>query len=280
MSSILIADSGSTKCDWCFVHKGKRSYITTMGISPYFLSPAQMEELITKEVFANITPKVSAIYFYGTGMGEKSNIENLKKVFTKIFHAPKISISDDMHGAALSVCGDNKGVVSILGTGSSSCYYNGKKVAKSRLGLGYVLGDEGSGSYFGKKVLQHYLYEIFDEDLSNKFHSQYNLTRGDILNNVYRKQFANRYLATFTMFLAENRGHYMIENIIEDGINDFIHNHIYKFSESWKMPVNFVGSVANGFKDVIQSVCDTSGLELGKIIHKPLDGLVEYHIKK
>ena len=269
MPSILIADSGSTKCDWCFVHKGKRNFITTMGISPYFLSSEQMDELIRKEVFPKIAAKVNNIYFYGTGMGEKTNVQNLKKVFRKIFPSAEISVSDDMHGAAISVCGDGKGVVSILGTGSSSCYYNGKKIAISRFGLGYVLGDEGSGSYFGKKVLQHYLYEVFDDELMAKFALQYNLTRADILNNVYRQPFANRYLATFTMFLAENRGHYIIENIIEDGINDFVHNHIYKFSESWKMPVSFVGSVANGFKDLIQAVCESSGLDCGKIIHKP-----------
>lgn len=280
MSSTLIADSGSTKCDWCFVQTGKRNNITTMGISPYFLSTEEMENLIRKEVAAKTGEKVKKVFFYGTGMADKANINNLKKIFNKIFPNAEVSVSDDMHGAAIAACGDEKGVVSILGTGSSSCYYNGKKIAKSRFGLGYVLGDEGSGSYFGKKVIQHYLYEIFDEELMAKFSAQYNLTRAEILNNVYRQPFANRYLATFAMFLAENRGHYIVENIIEDGISEFVHNHIYKFSESWKVPVSFVGSVSNGFKDVIQNVCESAGLEFGKIVHKPLDGLIDYHTRK
>lgn len=250
-----------------------------MGLSPFFVSQEDLKALLLNEVVSKTSKEIDEIFFYGTGMGVKQNVKSFTKVFEDVFHNCEVTVSDDMLGAAIAVCGNDKGIVSILGTGSSSCYYNGNKIAKSRFGLGYVLGDEGSGTYFGKKVIQHYLYDIFDEELMQKFDEKFSTSRDEILNNVYRKPFANRYIASFTMFLAENRGHYMIENIVEDGINDFIHNHIYKFSESWKVPVNFVGSVSQGFKDVIQSVCDTAGLELGNIVHKPLDGLVAYHKK-
>lgn len=278
MSVKLIADSGSTKCDWCLVDNKKKNYTTTIGLSPYFLSTSEVEDVVQKEVVPLSGKKQPGeVWFYGTGMGDLKNVKNLTAIFKKLFPNAEVHVSNDMLGAAVSACGDNKGVVSILGTGSSSCYYNGKKIVKSRFGIGYILGDEGSGSYFGKKVIQHFLYDIFDADLKHKFEEKFHTERNEIIENVYRKPMANRYLASFTMFLAENRGHYMIENIIEDGINDFIHNHLYKFSESWNMPVHFVGSVANGFRDVIENLCDAAGLELGKIVQKPLDHLIDYH---
>jgi N-acetylglucosamine kinase-like BadF-type ATPase len=179
--------------------------------------------------------------------------------------------------AARAVCGRSKGIVANLGTGSFCCFYNGKKMVNQRPGIGYVLGDEGSGAYLGRKVIQYYLYETFDEDLRARFDAKYMTTRVEILENVYKKPLPNRYLASFTMFLADNRGHYMIENIIEDGLNDFFFQHLCKYNEVWKHPVSFVGSVADGFKDVILQLCNSYGFELGTIVKNPMQGLVTFH---
>ena len=113
--------------------------------------------------------------------------------------------------AARSLCGNQKGIASILGTGSNSCYFNGKKIVKNSPGIGYVLGDEGSGAYLGKKVVQYYLYNTFDIELKEKFDAKYNTTSVEILESVYKKPLPNRYLAGFAIFLAENRGHYMVQ---------------------------------------------------------------------
>jgi hypothetical protein len=121
------------------------------------------------------------------------------------------------------------------------------------------------------------LYDTFDDDLRARFVAKYVTNRMEILENVYKKPMPNRYLASFAIFLAENRGHYMIENIIEDGLNDFFFNHLCKYKEVWKYPVNFNGSVAFGFKDVLQQLCNSYGFELGKVIKNPMEGLVEYH---
>ncbi|HKO80441.1 MAG TPA: hypothetical protein VJU78_08605, partial [Chitinophagaceae bacterium] len=129
----------------------------------------------------------------------------------------------------------------------------------------------------GKKVIQYYLYNTFDEELRYIFEDKYKITPVEILENVYRKPLANRYLASFCLFLSENRGHYMIENIIEDGLNDFFFTHLCKYKETWKFPVNFVGSVAFGFKDVLQELCNGYEFELGKILKEPMSGLIEYH---
>jgi N-acetylglucosamine kinase-like BadF-type ATPase len=148
---------------------------------------------------------------------------------------------------------------------------------KNSPGLGYVLGDEGSGAYLGKKVIQYYLYNTFDEELKYRFEEKYMLSEADILDKVYKQPLPNRFLATFALFLAENRGHYMIENIIEDGINDFFFQHVIKYNESWKLPVHFVGGVAFGFRDVILELCHSYELEPGNILQHPMQGLIKYH---
>ena len=180
-------------------------------------------------------------------------------------------------GAALALCGESRGIACILGTGSNSCYFNGKRIVSNSPGLGYILGDEGSGAYLGKKVLQYYLYHTFDEELRYKFDAAYTTNRVEILENIYKKPLPNRYLASFTMFLAENRGHYMIENILEDGLNDFFFTHLCKYRESWKYPIHFTGAVAFGFADVIRELMGTYEFELGKILKRPMDGLIHHH---
>jgi hypothetical protein len=125
--------------------------------------------------------------------------------------------------------------------------------------------------------LQYYLYNTFDEDLRARFDAKFLTNPVEILDNVYKQPLPNRYLASFTMFLAENRGHFMIENIIEDGLNDFFFQHLNKYNEVWKYPVNFVGGVAYGFKDIIKELCNSYEFELGKILKNPMEGLVLYH---
>jgi N-acetylglucosamine kinase-like BadF-type ATPase len=276
----LIADSGATKCQWTLVQNGKRQTIKTIGISPYFLSLEAIVQLLEK-TFQKKTDlsKVAAVYFYGTGLSNLDNVAIVKKALKTVFKKASLDIQTDLMAIARAACQDEKGVVCILGTGSNAGFYNGKKITKNSPGLGYVLGDEGSGAYLGKKVLQYFLYKTFDEELMNMFEKKYNLDRAAILNKVYKEPTPNSYIASFTDFLVENRGHYMIENIIEDGLNDFFFTHLNKLNESWLYPIHFVGSVAYGFRDVLKQLADGYEIELGKIVKSPMDGLIEYHSK-
>lgn len=278
MSVKLIADSGATKCEWCLLEDGKKKKVMTTGISPYFLDSAQIEQLLLKSLVPKLKDAViDEVYFYGTGLSNQNNVQVLKTVLKKVFKKSKIAVETDLTAAARALCGRTKGIACILGTGSNSCYYDGRKITKNSPGIGYILGDEGSGAYLGKKVIQYYLYQTFDEELMVSFEKRFLTSPMDILENVYKKPLANRYLASFAIFLAENRGHYMIENIIEDGLNDFFFTHIYKYKESWTQPINFIGSIAYGFKDVLQDLCNTYELELGKVLKAPMKGLTEYH---
>lgn len=278
MAIILIADSGSTKAEWCLLDGKKRKTIYTQGISPYFLTTDQIQQILTVELKAKLkNTEPDEVYYYGTGCSNPENVVSVKKALKNTFSKAKIFVDHDLMGAAKALCGNGKGVACILGTGSNSCYYNGKKIVKNSPGLGFILGDEGSGAYLGKKVVQYYLYNTFDPDLMDRFNAKYNTTAAEILDAVYKHALPNRYLAGFVPFLIENRGHFMIENIIEDGFNDFFFNHVYKYRESWIMPIHFIGSVAFGFKDVLKDMCDSYELQLGRVLKNPMDGLVKYH---
>ena len=278
MAAILIADSGSTKTDWCLLQNGKVKKIATEGLSPYFLSTDQIYDVVENKVKKKLKDtEVAEIFFYGAGCSNPGNVKSVKQAIRKSFKDAKVAVDHDLMGAAKALCGHEKGVACILGTGSNSCYYNGKSIVKNNPGLGYVLGDEGSGSYLGKKVIQYFLYNTFDEDLRVRFIQKYETDQAGILNAVYKEPLPNKYLAKFTLFLSENRGHYMIENILEDGLSDFIYNHIYKYAESWKMPIHFTGSVAFAFKDVLKDLLEVHQLEIGSILKSPMEGLIKYH---
>ncbi|MBC8032508.1 MAG: N-acetylglucosamine kinase, partial [Chitinophagaceae bacterium] len=162
----LIADSGSTKCEWCILDGKKKKTIFTQGISPYFLNTAEIISLITTDLLPKIKNyNIEQVFYYGTGCASAGNRLIVRNGLKKIFKGASIIVEHDLLAACRALSGNEKGIVCILGTGSNSCYYNGKKIVKNSPGLGYVLGDEGSGTYLGKKVLQYYLYNTFDEDL-------------------------------------------------------------------------------------------------------------------
>ena len=274
----LIADSGATKAEWCLIDGSRKKILYTQGISPYFLNTEQIHSLLLKELCPFLKKsRIDVVYYYGTGCANPRNARIIKKALQKTFPGSEVQVTHDLMAAARSLCGDDKGIPCILGTGSNSCFYNGKKIIKNSPGLGYILGDEGSGAYLGKKVLQYYLYRTFDNDLKQKFDAKYRTDAVHILESVYKKPLPNRYLAGFTIFLAENRGHYMIENIIEDGLNDFFFNHLTKYKETSSLPVSFVGGVAYGFKDVLKELCNRYDFKLGKIFKNPMEGLVDFH---
>lgn len=279
MSNVqLIADAGSTKVEWCLLNNGKTKTVLTSGVSPYFLNGDQIAALLTKELLPKLKQvAVDEVFYYGTGCLNPDNRKMVQKSLRGLFKGAKVQVWHDVEGAARGLCGKSKGIACILGTGASACYYDGRKIQKNSPGLGYVLGDEGSGAYLGRKVIQYFLYNTFDEDLRARFDAAYVTNATEILERVYKQPLPNRYLAGFAKFLADNRGHYMVENIIEDGLNDFFFTHLCKFQETWKYPISFVGSIAFGFKDVLKELCSSYSFELGKVLQKPMKGLVEYH---
>ncbi|MEO6327985.1 MAG: N-acetylglucosamine kinase, partial [Ginsengibacter sp.] len=196
----LIADSGSTKTSWCLISGNRKKIFLTQGMSPYFLNSKQIQEILIKEVKPNIKKiNIDEIFYYGTGCSSPQNSKLVKTALKSVFPEAKIQVDHDLMAAAKALCGNKKGIACILGTGSSYCYYNGKKIIKNSPGLGYILGDEGSGAYLGKKVIQHYLYDIFDDDLRSRFDAKFVTNGVEILNAIYKEPLANRYMASFAI---------------------------------------------------------------------------------
>lgn len=275
----LIADSGSTKAEWSLLGTKETGRYTTTGISPYFLNATQIQDLIQKELLPQLPPdvQIGEVHYYGTGCLQRKSVEIVETALKSVWPVADFEVNHDLMGAARALCGKEPGIASILGTGSNSCYFDGTVVKKNNPGLGYVLGDEGSGAFLGRKLLQLYLYNSFDEELKARFDAQYNTNHEEILENVYRKPLPNRYLASFAKFLGENRGHFIIENILEDSLNEFFFNHIYKYSESWTHPLHFTGSIAWYFQDILKELCELYELQMGRILRSPMDGLIAYH---
>lgn len=279
MPSLLLAESGSTKTDWRLLRPGARILkFKTGGINPYLQSPEAIGDMLKAEMDWNKSRhSADAIMFYGAGAGSAANQKMLQNTLKQFFGIKKVGVQSDMMAAVHAMCGTEKGVVCIIGTGSNSCYYDGKKIVEQQASLGYVAGDEGSGNYMGKRVLQYYAYNTFDTELRMSFEMLFGSDLPQMLHRIYREPFPNRYLAGFAQLLYDNRGHFMVENIIEDCLNDFFHHHILKYRQSWKQPIHFTGSIAWGFRDVIISLCQQYELELGKIVQSPMDGIVKYY---
>ncbi len=278
MSSILIAESGSTKTDWCLLKKGAKSKNhKTAGINPYLQNGGEMLSVLEDGLGGWLKKAPDAVFFYGAGLGNTIRQKEVKGVLKQYFDIKQVTADSDLIAAARGLCGNDKGIVCILGTGSNSCYYNGRQVKDKQVSLGYVAGDEGSGNHLGKRVLQYYAYNTFDTELKMAFEQRFGNDISLILHKLYKEPFPNRYLAGFVQLLKENRGHFMVENILEDCLNDFFHHHILKYRQSWKLPVNFTGSVAYEFRDVILALCEQYELQAGKIEKSPLKGLIKYH---
>jgi N-acetylglucosamine kinase-like BadF-type ATPase len=275
MSSILIAESGATKTDWVLLKKGKQQRLKSSGINPYLQGVKEIVASLEAEL--HLDTQVDEIFFYGTGVSTKDNKQIIKKALKSYFGTSNIEAESDLLAAARGLSKDKKGIICILGTGSNACYYDGSKIRDQLPSLGYIAGDEGSGNHMGKRILQYYAYNTFDTELRMYFEQHFGNNVNDMLEKLYREPFPNRYLASFVQLLTENRGHFMVENIIEDCLNDFFHHHLFKYRQSWKHPIYFTGSVAYIFSDVIESLCRQYELELGHILQNPLQGLVQYH---
>lgn len=274
---ILIADSGSTKVDWCVAENGREiKRITTKGMNPYF----QSEEEIGMEIETALLPELDqrhfdGIYFYGAGCTfDKTDI--VKNAILKHLKTNNINVASDIIAAARALCGHEPGIACILGTGSNSCFYDGENVTANVSPLGFILGDEGSGAVLGKLLVSDLLKNQLTAGLKEKFLEQYQLTPGDIIDRVYRKPFPNRFLATFAPFILENIQDPGVHALVLNSFKAFLKRNVMQYDYSGKA-IGFVGSVAFHFKDVLEQAVSETGLTLGKIIKSPMEGLVKYY---
>ena len=277
---ILIADSGSTKTDWCVVEKGELvQQIFTKGTNPFF----QSEEEISNEIATALLPELKtnefeAVYFYGAGCGFPDKIAVVHRALTKHLNvAGDVEVATDMLAAARGLCGREAGIACIMGTGSNSCYYDGESIVANVSPLGFILGDEGSGACLGKLMVGDLLKNQMNPELKEKFLAQFNLTPADIIDRVYRKPFPNRFLASLSPFLAQNISEPCVHDLVLNSFKAFFKRNIMQYENYQNLKVNLIGSVAYYYKEVLAEAAEAMGIQLGTIIQSPMEGLIKYH---
>jgi glucosamine kinase len=278
---LLIADSGSTKAAWRLVDKNKKiEHFLTEGLNPYFKSHGEIMEEIKTNLIPNFPKdgKVSRIFFYGAGCSSKEKCDLMQDALSECFPGSLITVSHDILAAARATCGNAEGIVCILGTGSNTCLYDGKKIVSVIGGLGYILGDEGSGADFGKSLLAAYLNHELPEDLKKEFDSTFRLTKEEIDKRVYEKPLANRFLASFSRFIGEHKHHPFLSEMIERCLDSFLVKHVCRYPNYTSKPVHFVGSIAYHYNDELKKVALKRSIIVGKVLPYPVEELTLYHL--
>ena len=277
---ILITDGGSTKCDWILLdQKGDVVLKTrTKGLNPAVVPDENIKErILANQDLLPFVTKITVVDFFGAGCGTKTPIRLLTRILSEIFPLATVSVNEDMV-AAVYAATTKPGIVCILGTGSNSCFFDGTHIHNGIESLGYSLMDEASGNYFGKRLIRDYFYKKMPSQLALEFENKFNLDPDEIKNHLYKRHNPNMYLASFAEFIftsKEVNGYFY--KLITEGMLKFIEYRILCFKESQNVPIHFIGSIAHFSEDIIKDCMKPYNLELGNIIRRPIDGLIDYY---
>lgn len=276
---LLIADSGSTKADWAWVTKdGETTYVHTEGFNPV-VHPKELfygvMEKLTNELLPGLSPK--EVHYYGAGCWDYKRKQVIQDKIQETWPEAKVLVMHDLLGAARAACGKNAGIACILGTGSNTCSYDGDDVTDNVTNLGFMLGDEGSGSHLGKALLRSYFYRELDDDLTNAFEKFSQINKSEVLDKVYESDMPNTYLASFTRFMGEHQEHPLIQKIVFNSFAEFLDRHVRKYRGHLDVPVSFIGSIAFHFKSILLAAMHERDLKVGRFVHKPIEALADFH---
>lgn len=276
---ILLADSGSTKTDWCVVEEGRivRRF-HTKGINPFF----QSEEEVVKELENSLIPQlegiaVSYVWFYGAGCAFPEKNAIVSRALSRFLSIP-IEVGSDLLAAARALCGDAPGIACILGTGSNSCFYDGKEIVRNISPLGFILGDEGSGAVLGKLLVGDILKNQLSAALKDQFFAQFDLTPALLMDKVYRQPFPNRFLAGLSPFLAQHIAEPAVRDLVGNSFRSFFMRNVMQYDYRC-FNVHFVGSVAHYYQSLLEEIANDLNIRIGTIVQSPMSGLIAYHGK-
>jgi N-acetylglucosamine kinase-like BadF-type ATPase len=278
---VLIAESGSTKCDWVLLDGQGREIDrwNSMGFNPYFHSAEMVAAKLAQTAGLNVwSEKISQTWFYGAGCSTPEMKAIIKNGLDMVFTNAENHVDHDLNAAAYALYNGKPNIACILGTGSNSCFFDGQTVREEVPALAYILGDEGSASFIGKRLIADFLYKKLPPDLYKDFERTYNPTKDEVINRVYTQPHANVYLASFGPFAGKHKDHPYIQAIVREGIAKFINIHVLCYPEAHHVEVNFVGSVAKAFEDILREELSAQQLTFGRVLAKPVNNLVSYHI--
>lgn len=277
---ILIADSGSTKTHWALVDENSLSpapEFQTSGINPFYQDKKSILRMLRKEFNRKINTPVR-LFFYGAGCSGVDSKAIVLESLNTFFKPASIMVESDLMAAARALCQQEPGIACIMGTGSNSCFYNGKEITRHVPSLGYILGDEGSGADIGRRLVADILKHQLPGGVAEHFFARFKYTREEILEHVYKNPFPNRFLAGFATYAGENTGIPAIRNMVKTGFNKFFMRNIRQYPEAGNYPVHFTGSVAWHFREILTESAGENGYRVGLIMKSPMEGLIRFHI--
>ena len=282
---IAIADSGTTKTAWLFVDKKNNKTYTyrSIGFNPYYQTPDDIYSNLVNGLIPNLEfshERVEKIYLYGAGCELEEKRAEVASGIKRAFPKTEVFVYHDLLAAARALFGDSEGIACISGTGSNTCYYDGKYIVKNVHSLGLFLGDEGSGGYLGKLLIRDYIRKQLPEHLNEAFEKKYTDRTPEILDAIYIKPFPSRYLASYSVFLSENIQDPYVQALVYRSFDELFENCITKYERYQTLDIGFIGSIAHFFKDILNKVAHDRGLKISKIIRNPLEDLAQYHFKK
>lgn len=276
---ILLADSGSTKTEWKVIRDlNPQESVFTGGINPYFLSENGIFQLLENELAQHYRKAFTKVYFYGTGCNTEAKNNVVKNALSRFVASGEIFVGSDLLAAARSLCQNQPGIACIMGTGSNSCYYDGKTIVANVSPLGYILGDEGGGAVIGRKLLSAVLKKQVPASVIEIFFDTYKITPAEILERVYMKPFPNRFLGQFARFIAENINIPELRGLVSTSFEEFIVRNILQYPEAKDLPVHFTGSIAYHFRLLLEEQLSQNNLKTGMITLSPMSDLIRYHI--
>ncbi len=279
---ILIADSGSTKCSWALCdEKGTLiKEIKTIGFNPYFIDQPDILKHLEKSELNNYKNRIQDIFFYGAGCSSKKKNRIIELAFEEFFMHANINVSHDLDAACFAMYNGEPNITCILGTGSNSCYYDGEKIFEHGPSLSFIMGDEASGNYFGKKILSLYFNNIMPNELKKILEASFETDIAIVNEKVYNTSRANVFLAKYFPFIIETKSHPLIQKLIKDTLDEFITLHVKGFSNCREVEINFIGSVAYFLSEEINQALKRHNLKLGRILKNPIKRLIEFHLQK
>lgn len=275
---LLVADGGSSKTDWILqlTNKETRKFTST-GLNPFFWTEKDIVRGLNQyKPFDKIADAVTEIYFFGAGCSSPDRRELVSNALSIRFKNAFISVESDSLGSAIACCKDQPGLSCTLGTGANISFYNGRENFPSNFGLGYILGEEGSGTYFGKLLITDFIYKRAPREILKAFQKEYQLNKELVIKNLYQKSMPNYFLASFAEFMSICYDHPYIKNLLYTGFEKFITTHILSYPDYKDYPCHFVGSIGFHFQEILKEVADKHKINFGVVLEKPIDQLFEW----
>ncbi|WP_052597682.1 hypothetical protein [Aureispira sp. CCB-QB1] len=273
----LIADSGSTKTDWYLIKEQQLLRYTTQGYNPYYCTTEEVKKSLKEELLEEFEgAQIQDLYFYGSGCSNSLTQQVIKDALVPFFPNASVSLGDDLLAAARATAGHSEGICCILGTGSNSCFYDGKVIKDKIPSLGYILGDEGAGTFIGRQLLSAYFYREMPKDLAVEMERMYNMDKHIIISDLLDKKNPNRILASYAMFAYQHQTNPFIQALLLSCFDTFIIRHVLKYPNAQEVPVHFIGSIGFGFRDLLIQALEKHQLKVGKIYKSPFPTLLEY----